>query len=128
MITISSSAQSATRSRDYAPRVFKQEVPTLKLSVEQGTTNVPADGQYHVLQTGALLFSSKSKKNAVAVYEQRKTALFELHGRPERPKFDREQWLIEQRTSYDIRAMRSDWLRTYGAIVKRGGKGGRGGV
>jgi hypothetical protein len=108
--------------------MFKQEVPTLQLSVEHGTATVPADGQYHVLLSGDIVFSSKSKKKAFAVYEERKAILFDLHGRPVPPKFDRKQWLLEERTSYDLQAMRSDWLRTHGARVKRGGKGGRGGV
>src|ERR1700730_15425679 len=46
--------------------MFKQEVPTLQLSVEHGTATVPADGQYHVLLSGDIVFSSKSKKKAFA--------------------------------------------------------------
>jgi len=109
--------------------MFKQEVPALQLSVEHGTANVPADGQYHVLLKGDTVFSSKSKKKAVAVYEERKATLFEIHGRPEPPRFNREEWLVAERASYDIQAMRTEWLRTHGAKLNRkGGKGGRGGV
>lgn len=109
--------------------MFKQEVPTLQLSVEHGTASVPADGQYHVLLKGDVVFSSKSRKRAVAVYEERKASLFEIHGRPTAPKFDREQWLVEERAAYDIQAMRTEWLQTHGAkLNKKGGKGGRGGV
>ncbi len=108
---------------------FKQGVPTLELSIERGTSAVPADGKYHVTLRGQIIFSSRSQKKALAFYRTEREKLFEVHGRPEPPQLDREQWLREERVSGDIRAMHSEWLHAYGPkIGRKGGKGGRGGV
>src|SRR2546429_7683666 len=107
---------------------FKQGVPTLQLSMERGTSEVPSDGRYYVLLQGKILFSSVSQRKALQFYGQERNKLYELYGRPKSPAIDRKRWLQDQRVTSDIQAMRSEWLKAHGAKVKKGGKGGRGGI
>jgi hypothetical protein len=47
---------------------FKQQVPRLALSVEQGTPAVPDDGLYHLVQDGSILASFKRREEALRAY------------------------------------------------------------
>jgi hypothetical protein len=107
---------------------FKQEVPALNLSIEQSTPNVPADGLYYVILNGEIVFRSKSRRKALDLYDARKEELFRVHGKPAPTQWDREEWLKEEQTRYDIQGMRSEWLRMHGSKSRKGGKGGRGGT
>lgn len=106
--------------------MFKISTPSLGLSFEMGTTDVPSDGRYHVLLRGDLVFSSKSRSKALAEYKKQRAALLPDSPPPARPAPAK---IIKQmRVDADVRAMRSEWVSQFGNKSRKGGKGGRGGV
>jgi hypothetical protein len=50
--------------------MFRQEVPDIGLSVEQGTSSVPDDGRFHVVVDGRVVFSSKMRSAALTRYRR----------------------------------------------------------
>jgi hypothetical protein len=106
---------------------FKQEMPSLQLSVECGTPAVPNDGRFHVLLKGDVRYSSASQRSALEFYKRERDRLFGLHGRPEPPTVDsadRQRWIQEQRLEFDLRAMNQELAGTVVANARR--KGGKG--
>jgi hypothetical protein len=67
------------------PRVaFKQRVPGISLSLEQGTEAVPDDHRYHLLHAGSEIASFKQEAQALRTYRaERDRLLAEARG-PER--------------------------------------------
>lgn len=57
--------------------MFKQEVPSIGLSVESETERVPRDGRFYVLQDGAVTDSFTSKAQALKAYRQLRDKLLE---------------------------------------------------
>lgn len=109
--------------------MFKQEVPSVGLSLEQGTSAVPADGRYHLILDGTIIFSTASEKEALKAYREKREELFEERGRPEAPKPTVEERLEREKRHRDIQALRAEsFERRTKHARKRGGKGGRGGV
>jgi len=109
------------------PARLKQEMPTLKLSLELGTEAVPDDGRYYVLVEGQIKFSTTSKAAAVAFYRGERDRLFLVHGRPEPAEVtadDRRRLIQDARLQWDIRAMKHELGRTVVANARR--KGGKG--
>jgi hypothetical protein len=106
---------------------FKQEMPSLQLSVECATPAVPNDGRFHVLVNGDVRYSSPSQRNALEFYKKERDRLFALHGRPEQATLDsadRQRWIQEQRLEFDLRAMNQELAGTVVANARR--KGGKG--
>lgn len=106
---------------------FKQAMPSLQLSVERGTPDVPDDGRFHVVVAGQIRFSSPSERHALSFYREERDRLYVVHGRPEPEEMspeDRQRWIQEQRVQFDLRAMNQDLVRTVVANARR--KGGKG--
>ena len=55
--------------------MFRQMVPSIELSIEEGTTAVPADGLYYVVLKGEAVFSSASQARALNKYRRLKVEL-----------------------------------------------------
>jgi hypothetical protein len=108
--------------------MFKQEVPTIGLSIEQGTGSVPDDGRYHVVVGGDVVFSSKARSTALGRYRSLRDNLLRKAG-IERKVADPEQTRRRERQFYEFQAVMSESMRRRAANAKRkGGKGGSGGV
>ena len=108
--------------------MFKQQVPTIGLSIEQGTNSVPDDGRFHVAIEGDIIFSSKSKSAALVHYRRLRDDLLRKAGiKPRAP--DPEETKRREREFYDFEAVMSESMRQRTLKAKRkGGKGGSGGV
>jgi hypothetical protein len=105
----------------------KQEIPSIHLSLERSTKDVPDDGRFHVLVSGEIRYSSGSQKKALDFYAMERDMLFASHGRPEPAHInpeDRERWIQEQRLEFDLRAMNQELASTVVANARR--KGGKG--
>jgi hypothetical protein len=61
--------------------VLKQSIPGLGLSLEQGTTSVPNDGQFHVILDTEIVFSSTSESRALSQYRLYRDRLLQERGR-----------------------------------------------
>jgi hypothetical protein len=59
---------------------FRQEVPSIRLSVEQGTERVPDDGRYHLMHDGTLGASFGSKSAALKSYRAARDQLLAAAG------------------------------------------------
>ena len=108
--------------------MFKQEVPTIGLSVEQGTASVPDDGRFHVVAGGQIVFSSGQKAAALAHYRSLRNDLVRNAGIA-RTAPDPQETRRRERQFYDFQAVMSESMRQRSMKAKRkGGKGGSGGV
>jgi hypothetical protein len=108
--------------------MFKQEVPTIGLSIEQGTGSVPDDGRFYVVVGGEVVFSSKGRSRALAHYRSLRDDLLRKSG-VERSAADPEELRRRERQFYDLQAVMSQSMRERAIKAKRkGGKGGSGGV
>ncbi len=58
--------------------IYRQGIPAIGLSIEQGTEGVPDDGQFHVVLNGEAVFVSRSQKAATARYRALKDELMPL--------------------------------------------------
>lgn len=58
---------------------MKLWVPSLNVSLERGTEDVPRDGQYHVVRDGRIVKSFRSEKAALRLY---RALIEELGGYP----------------------------------------------
>jgi hypothetical protein len=61
--------------------VFKQEVPSVRLSVESGTERVPQDGRFYVLRGDVVIQSFRSKTHALKAYRDLRDQLLQGRGR-----------------------------------------------
>jgi hypothetical protein len=116
--------------REGEPRggMFKQEVPRIGLSIEQGTGSVPDDGRYHVVVGGEVVYSSKARFPALSRYRSLRDNLLGKAG-VERKVPDPEETRRRERQFYDFQAVMSESMRQRAMNAKRkGGKGGSGGV
>jgi hypothetical protein len=108
--------------------MFKQEVPTVGLSIEQGTDSVPDDGRFHVVAGGRIVFSSARKLAALAYYRSMRDDLLRDAGIAQTAP-DPEETRRRERQFYDFQAVMSESMRQRTIKAKRrGGKGGSGGV
>ena len=107
------------------PRPYRQAVPTLHLSLERGTDDVPDDGRFHVLRDGAVVYTSESQADALRQYRELRDRLLpatekgvDVRRMMEREVAEQEanRFLAESRRAKRARAL------------KKGGKGGSGGV
>ena len=108
--------------------MLRQEVRTIGLSIEQGTSSVPDDGRFHVVVDGNVVFSSKVQSAALTRYRSLRDDLLQKAGIEQRPS-DPEETKRREREFYDFQAVMSEsmWQRTKNA-KRKGGKGGSGGV
>jgi hypothetical protein len=108
--------------------MFKQELPTIGLSIEQGTDSVPDDGRYYVVVGGDVVFSSKARSAALGRYRSLRDSLLRKSGIKQKAP-DPEETRRRERQFYDFQAMMSESMRQRAMNAKRkGGKGGSGGV
>ncbi len=108
--------------------MFKQQVPTIGLSIEQATGSVPDDGRFHVAVEGDIVFSSKSKSAALVHYRRLRDDLLRKSGIENRVA-DPEETKRREREFYDFAAVMSESMRQRTLKAKRrGGKGGSGGI
>lgn len=91
----------------------------LRVRIERGTENVPADNQYHVVVDGQVVESTSVLALAEVVYHEQ----CDERAAPARERLAREM------AHRDIQGVRADAFdRRAGQDRKRGGRGGRGGV
>ena len=108
--------------------MFKQQVPRVRLSIEQGTGSVPDDGRFHILIDSEIVFSSKTKSVALARYRQLRDGLLREAG-IEQQRPDPEETKRREREFYEFWAVMTESMRQRTLKAKRkGGKGGSGGV
>jgi hypothetical protein len=108
--------------------MFKQELPAIGLSIEQGTSSVPEDGRYHVVVGGDVVFSSKAKSVALGRYRNLRDEFLQKAG-IERKVPNPEETRRRERQFYDFQAVMFESIRQRTMNAKRkGGKGGSGGV
>ncbi len=108
--------------------MFKQEVPTVGLSIEQGTDSVPDDGRFHVVVDGQVVFSSRRRSAALAHYRSLRDELLRNAGIAQTAP-DPQETRRRERQFYDSQAVMSESMRQRTIRAKRrGGKGGSGGV
>jgi hypothetical protein len=108
--------------------MFKQQVPRVRLSIEQGTRSVPDDGRFHILIDSEIVFSSKTRSVALARYRQLRDDLLREAG-IEQQRPDPEETKRREREFYEFRAVMTESMRQRTLKAKRkGGKGGSGGV
>jgi hypothetical protein len=108
--------------------MFKQQIPAIGLSMEQGTSSVPDDGRFHVLVGGDIVFSSKGKPAALARYRDLRDGLLK-EGGVEQLTPDPEETRRRERRFYDLQAVMSESrLQRAQKARRKGGKGGSGGV
>jgi uncharacterized glyoxalase superfamily metalloenzyme YdcJ len=108
--------------------MFRQEVPDIGLSVEQGTSSVPDDGRFHVVVDGRVVFSSKVRSAALTRYRGLRDDLLQKAGTKQRPS-DPAEMKRREREFFDLEAVMSESMRQRTMNARRkGGKGGSGGV
>lgn len=109
--------------------MFKEAVPHLGVSLEQGTPDVPDDGQYHVVHNGAVVFSAVSQRKATVEYQRIRDELRKDDPGTGWTPPTREERLRREKAESDLYAVRADsYRRREGIDQRKGGKGGRGGV
>lgn len=108
--------------------MFRQEVRTIGLSIEQGTDSVPNDGRFHVVLDSNVVFSSRAKSIALTRYRSLRDDLLRKAGIEQRPP-DPEETKRREREFYDLQGVMTESMRQRTINAKRkGGKGGSGGV
>src|SRR2546425_536132 len=60
--------------------MFKQEIKSIGLSLEQGTPSAPDDDQFFVLLRGKVVFAAPSKRKALIEYQRRRDELIDATG------------------------------------------------
>lgn len=102
--------------------MFKQEVPKIGLSIEQGTPAVPDDGHYYVLLDGEVVFRSRSQAQALSKYRKHRDE--RLGPTPPKQTVNPAKALQRERLYVDLQAVKSE-SRT-SKMTKRLRKGGKG--
>jgi hypothetical protein len=101
--------------------MFEKRHHKYALSIEQGTTNVDDDGQYHVIVNNEEVLATRVFELAKIIYEEKREELRIATGDP-----DPREILRRENAGREQRAIRSESVartRNHG-----GGPGGRGGV
>jgi hypothetical protein len=101
-------------------RMFKQTLPAIRLSVEEGTADVPEDGHCYVMLEGNVVFRSKSKSRALAEYQRLRAE--KLPATSSR-QVDREIVLQKERAHFDLRSTRTP--RAIKSGLRVGGRRGQ---
>jgi hypothetical protein len=117
------SSRSPTAGLVPARRMFRQEVRTIGLSIEQGTSSVPDDGRFYVVVDGIVVFSSKTESAALTRYRSLRDDLLQHAGIEQRPA-DPEETKRRERQFYELQAIMSPSMRARTINAKR--KGGKG--
>lgn len=84
--------------------LFRQSLPSIGLSLEKNTPNVPADNQYHVLLNGDTLMSTPSKRRAMAEYARHRSRLVP-ETEPVQSAAARKRALLKMQADHDINAL-----------------------
>lgn len=110
--------------------MYRQHFPALGLALEQGTDDVPDDGRYHLSVHGEVVESFVRETAAVKAYDETRKRLIEETGwTPASIAPTKDEVLARLRSEMDVRAVQADASRSKRAkAVRRGGKGGSGGV
>jgi hypothetical protein len=101
--------------------VYEKRHPKYALSIEQGTSAVPDDDQYHVIVNGETILSTRVFDLAKITYEEKREELRVAAGDP-----DPREIIRRETAGREARAIRAESV----ARTKNhgGGPGGRGGV
>ena len=103
---------------------FRQSIPSLGLSVEKGTENVPDDGCFYVLLQGRELLRTPSRLEAMTEYRRIRDARTIPSG-----QVDVRDALMRQMAQSEAVAFLAQSSREkHARATKKGGKGGSGGV
>lgn len=105
-------------------RLFKQGIPALELSVEQGTGSVPDDGRYHVVHAGAVISSHARENEALRAYRRLRDELAEGAAIPQPDAATAAEALRRERTHYESQSVLAESGRRRGDHGRR--KGGKG--
>jgi len=102
---------------------YRHLIPEIDLSIERNTSKVPADGNFHIVKSGVVIQSFRSRKLAEERFRQLVT---ESGFRPKIPESTEMSPINESIERY---AMAKDIFWGEGPKYRsRGGRGGRGGV
>jgi hypothetical protein len=94
------------------------------LSIQQGTSAVPDDDQYHVVVDGEIVLSTRVFELAKIIFEEQREELRIAVGDP-----DPREILRRESAGRDIHSLRAESSSHQAKKTNRkGGKGGRGGV
>jgi hypothetical protein len=91
--------------------MFRQEVRTIGLSIEQGTSSVPNDGRFHVVLDGNVVFSSRARSIALTRYRSLRDDLLRKAGIEQRPP-DPEETKRREREFYDLQGVMTESMRS----------------
>lgn len=110
--------------------MYRETIPALGLSLEQGTGDVPDDGRFHVVLDGSILASHSSEKRAREDYRARRDELVKEKDYSTGFKpLSREEILRRERIENELRGVQAAAGRSKRAkATRKGGKGGSGGV
>jgi hypothetical protein len=102
---------------------YRQFIPEIDLSIERNTSKVPPDGRFHIVKSGRIIESFRSRKRA----EERFRQLVAEEGfKPKIPQGEQVSPLDESIERY---TMAKDVFWAEGPKYRKtGGRGGRGGV
>jgi hypothetical protein len=102
---------------------YRHLIPELDLSIERNTSKVPADGKFHIVKSGVIMQSFRSRKLAEERFRQLVT---ESGFKPKTPESTEVSLINESIERY---SMAKDIFWAEGPKYRsRGGRGGRGGV
>lgn len=102
---------------------YRHFIPEINLSIEKNTAKVPADGRFHIVRTGVIMQSFRSRKLAEDKFRQ---LVKESGFKPKMLENDRMNPMNESIERY---MMAKDAFWAEGPKYRsRGGRGGRGGV
>ena len=102
--------------------MYEKRHPKYALSIEQGTSAVPDDDQYHVIVNGEIILSTRVFDYAKITYDEQREELRIAAGDP-----DPREILRRESAGRDLRGLRADGIAQR-SRKDRGGPGGRGGV
>jgi hypothetical protein len=93
------------------------------LSIEQGTSAVPDDGQYHLIVNNEIVLSTRVLEYAKITFYEQREELRIAAGHP-----DPREILRRESGMRDVSALRSESSSHQAKKSRRGGPGGSGGV
>lgn len=103
--------------------MYEKRHPRYSLSIEQGTVNVPDDGQYHVVVSNQIVLSTRVFDLAKITFDEQREELRTAAGDP-----DPREILRRESGMRDVSALRSESSTHQAKKSRRGGPGGSGGV
>lgn len=105
--------------------MYREGIPAIGVSLEQGTEDVPDDGKYYIVIDGAIVASFSSEKRAQTEYRSRRDALVaELGYSPDFQPLPPEEVLRRERVDRELSAMQGEASRAKQAsATRKGGKG-----